>query len=179
MSSMLVRHALKVKDEQTAAKPGNYNSLKCAANNLPFPDLPESIKDAIPNGIVVFFEANRSSLGDRTHTGIDSWIIETSGSFRSERLFILAETNHSIGENPRFWRASEIYVKLSQGQKLDNLEKILDDNKFRVIGTNTSSGEHIVQIRNISPAQLTEAQNYLNSLEIVKSTRFYPWFSSR
>jgi len=66
-SSMLVRHALDVKDEQATKKPGNYNSLHSAVGNVEFPPLPEKVKKAVPNGIVVFYEGNRTSVSNRAN----------------------------------------------------------------------------------------------------------------
>ena len=39
-SSFLVKHALNVKNEQAALKPGNYNSLHSAIGDVKFPPLP-------------------------------------------------------------------------------------------------------------------------------------------
>ena len=55
-SSMLVKHALEVKDEQAAQKPGNYNSQRTAVGNIPFQALPKPVILAIPNGVEVLLE---------------------------------------------------------------------------------------------------------------------------
>jgi len=175
-SSMLVRYALDVKDEQAAQKPGNYNSLHSAVGNVKFPPLPEQVQKAVPNGIVVFFEANRTSLDDWSEEGmVDSWVIETSGSFRSERLFVLAEVNHGPTSQTQFFRASEVYVKLNRSSDRDTLEDRLDENKFYIIGKNSVSSEYIVQVRNFSPSDLDEALRFLQSLPEVNSVRLSPW----
>ena len=175
VSSMLVKHALEVKDEQAAQKPGNYDSLHSAVGGVKFPPLPQSIKQAIPRGIVVFFEGNRTSLCLPEHQKVNSWVIETTGSFRSERLFILAEADIENGGETRFLRASEIYVKLNYLNQEQSFKNLLNDEQYRVIGLNSSSNEYIVQVRKISPTDLIEAEIFLKSLSIVKSTRFPSW----
>ena len=175
ISSMIVRHALSIKEEQSAQRPGNYNSQFSASGNVNFPALPNGIKQAIPNGIVVYFEGNRSSITGRMNDLVDCWVIETSGSFRSERLFILAETDSVSHQKVKFLRSSEIYVTLNDWADEDKLNQKLDSDKFHIIGRNTKSGEYIVQVRNFSPTELDKAKAYLNSLNSVKSTRFVPW----
>ena len=96
---MLVKHALEVKDEQAAQKPGNYDSLHSAVGGVKFPPLPQSIKQAIPRGIVVFFEGNRTSLCLPEHQKVNSWVIET--------VWILPfrKTLHSRrGGHGKWWR---------------------------------------------------------------------------
>ena len=178
-SSFLVKHALNVKNEQAALKPGNYNSLHSAIGDVKFPPLPASVRKAIPHGTVVFFEGNRSSLLNLNQKKVDSWVIETSGSFRSERLFVLAEVEKSINQNTRFFRASEIYVGLYNNELLESFEESLDQKKFRVIGRNSSTGDHIIQVRNFSPTDLDNAALFLNSHSMVKSTRFSHWTPTR
>ena len=76
--------------------------LHSAVGNVEFPPLPEKVKKAIPNGIVVFYEDNRTSVSRDTNHMVNSWVIETSGSFRSERLFVLAEVSASNPEEVKF-----------------------------------------------------------------------------
>jgi len=178
-SSMIVRHALNVKSEQAAQRPGNYKSLQTASGNVDFPALPDPVSRAIPNGIVVYFEGNRSSITGMSSKLVDCWIIETTGSFRSERLFVLAEAESPSHAKINLARATEMYVMLENGYANENLEKLLDEELFKIIGRNSKSKEHIVQIRNFSPTALHEADKFLNSLEIVKSTRFLPWSPAR
>ena len=177
-SSLLVRYALNVKNEQAAQKPGNYDSLHSAVGNIKFPPLPASVKEAIPHGIVVFFEENRTSLVNLPYN-VDSWVIEMSGSFRSERLFILAEVEKSINQTAHFFRASEIYVKLKNNDLLTSFEHSLDETKFRVIGRNSFTDDYILQVRNFSPTNLANAGLFLNSHHMVKKTRFSEWTPSR
>ncbi len=178
-SSMLVKHALEVKDQQTARKPGNYASQQSAVDQVKFPPLPRSIIQSIPNGIVVFFEENRSRLSFSDQAMIDAWIIETSGSFRSERLFILAEVNRTEFQETRFFRASEIYVKLKNEYTEELFNQKLDDEEFRIIGKNSSSDEYIVQVKEISPTDLISSEKLIRSMPMVESTRFPPWIPSR
>ena len=175
VSSMIVRHALNVKEEQSAHRPGNYNSQFSALGNVNFPPLPNGIKQRIPNGIVVYFEGNRSSVSGTINGLVDCWVIETSGSFRSERLFVLAETDSVSHQKVKFLRSSEIYVTLNDWADEDRLIQKLDSDKFRIIGKNTKSGEYIVQVRNFSPTELEQAKVHLKSLNSVKSTRFVTW----
>ena len=115
ISSMLVRYALQKKAEQTEERPGNYQSLKCASGGSPFIQLPNKIREKIPHGIVVHFENNQTITDGNGSKFQRSWIIESAGSFRSERLFVSAE---EICINPdfkdlkdyRFHRASELYI---------------------------------------------------------------------
>ena len=179
VSSMIVRHALNVKSEQTAQRPGNYSSLRTASGNVTFPALPQTIKQAVPNGIVVYFEGNRSSISGLTKELVDCWVIETSGSFRSERLFILAEAEWPSHASTNLIRATEMYVKLENGFTKKYLKEILNNEQFKIIGYNSKSEEYIVQIRNFAPTELIKAEQFLNSLEVVRSTRFLPWFPVR
>ena len=179
ISSMIVRHALDVKSNQAAQRPGNYNSQHSASGNISFSALPDAVTDAIPHGIVVYFEGNRSSVTGMTKELVDCWVIETAGSFRSERLFILAEADKSSQAKIKFSRASEIYVQTKNGYSDQQLEGHLDREKFKIIGRNSRSNEQIVQIRNFSPTELIKADKFLNSLEVVKSTRFSPWSPAR
>jgi hypothetical protein len=178
-SSMLVRHALDVKDEQASQKPGNYNSLRSAVGNVEFPPLPEKVKKAVPNGIVVFYEDNRTSVSRDANQVVNSWVIETSGSFRSERLFVLAEVSASNAEDVKFYRASEIYVALGDAYSWDEFENLLPKEQFRMIGQNSVSSEHIVQIRHFSPTDIALALEQLEKLPQTQSVRPSPWIPSR
>lgn len=179
VSSMLVKHALDVKEEQSAKRPGNYHSMHSAVGNVAFPPLPEAVKRAVPNGIVVFFEANRTSLSESPEKIVSTWVIETSGSFRSERLFVLAEVDHGDLPKIQFFRASEVYVKLNAAHSRESLEDGLDEEKFFIIGQNSASSEYIVQVRNFSPSDLMQAKHFLQSLRCVQSVRLVPWAPMR
>ena len=61
--------------------------LKCAGSEESFPPLPKTITESIPNGVVIFYEANRTSLVQKTDTLIDAWIIETSRFFQVRKTF--------------------------------------------------------------------------------------------
>jgi hypothetical protein len=178
-SSMLVRHALDVKDEQASQKPGNYNSLHSAIGNVEFPPPPEKVKKAVPNGIVVFYEDNRTSVSIDANQLVNSWVIETSGSFRSERLFILAEVSVIDPEDVKFYRASEIYVGLGDTYTWDEFENLLPKEQFRMIGQNSVSSEYIVQIRHFSPSDIALALESLEKLPQTLSVRPSRWIPSR
>ena len=178
-SSMLVRHALDIKSEKTALRPGNYKSLHTAMGNIPFLPLPESVSTAIPSGIVVHYEENRPSLSRSHSDRVNSWVIETTGSFRSERLFILAEQKLGSSSNIQLFRAAEIYIRLKNDNMLDSFKNLLDEDLFYIIGRNHSTDELIVQSRNFSPTDLEKAINFLEATNLVTSTRLYPWVSSR
>ena len=178
-SSMLVRHALDIKKEKTALRPGNYKSLHTAVGNIPFPPLPESVSTAIPSGIVVHYEENRSTLSGSHFNKVNSWVIETTGSFRSERLFILAEQELESASNIQLFRAAEIYIRLRNDNIMDSFENLLDEDLFHIIGRNHSTDELIVQSRNFSPTDLEKAINFLTGTNLVTSTRLPTWVSSR
>lgn len=178
-SSMLVKHALEVKDEQAAQKPGNYNSQRTAVGNIPFQALPKPVILAIPNGVVIHYEENRTSLAEPEAGRVNSWVIETTGSFRSERLFILAEQSVSSVLQARFYRSAEIYLKLTDENTAHVVEEILDEELFRIIGKNNSTGELIVQTKKFSPTDLENAMNFFTSMKFVKHARLSPWVSSR
>ena len=103
-SSMLVRHALKQR-LKTAQRMGAYNLGLTAYDQSKFAELPQKVRDDLPNGIVVFHESEPLS-DPKVGTIKNSWIIETSGSFRSERLFILIENIKGTKEIT-YYRASE------------------------------------------------------------------------
>ena len=178
-SSMLVRHALDIKSEKTALRPGNYKSLHTAAGNIPFPPLPETVSTAVPSGIVIHYEGNRSSLSGSLLNKVNSWVIETTGSFRSERLFILAEQELESASNIQFFRAAEIYTRLKNDNTLESFKKLLDEDVFHIIGRNHSTDELIVQSRNFSPTDLEKAIRFLTATNLVASARLSPWVSSR
>ena len=178
-SSMLVRHALDIKKEKTALRPGNYKSLHTAVGNIPFSPLPESVSTAIPSGIVVHYEENRSSLSGSHFNKVNSWVIETTGSFRSERLFILAEQDLESSSNIQLFRAAEIYIRLRNDNIMNSFENLLDEDLFHIIGRNHSRDELIVQSRNFSPTDLEKAINFLRATNLVTSTRLSPWVSLR
>lgn len=178
-SSMLVRHALDIKSEKTALRPGNYKSLHTAVGNIPFPPLPETVSTAVPSGIVIHYEGNRSSLSGSHLNKVNSWVIETTGSFRSERLFILAEQELESASNIQLFRAAEIYTRLKNDNTLESFKKLLDEDVFHIIGRNHSTDELIVQSRNFSPTDLEKAIRFLTATNLVASTRLPPWVSSR
>jgi len=178
-SSMLVRFALQKKNEQMANLPGNYESLETAVGGKPFPPVPAELGERFPNAVVVHYEGNAS---DRSSTS-GMWVIESAGSFRSERLFILAEesieeVNGSADVEPAFsfFRASEAQVTLHSGVDPDELRAILDKERFQIIGINSRTGDPIVQLRDISPPEIRKAIDDLKSFErVVKAVSLSPF----
>ena len=102
----------------------------------------------------MYYEENRTSLSEPEGKAVNCWVIETQGSFRSERLFVLAEEGNDEAGGIGFFRAAEIYAKLRPGHEEDTLGDFLDEQKYRVIGENSSTAEQIVQVRNLSPNDL-------------------------
>lgn len=152
---------------------GSYDSNVTAIEGLPFPLVPQSLKKALPQGIVLYFETNKSISQPSKGIKTDSWIIESKGSIRSERLFVLAElTQH---EKPVFFRASELYVTTESSVDKSMLAKELPEANFRVLGQNEKTSEFIVQLKEFSPAKL---RNYLDNMpaqySIIKEVRLYP-----
>jgi len=160
VSSMLVRVALQKKNEQMSNLPGNFDSLRTAVGGKPFPSVPTELRERFPNAVVVHYEGNSSGYP----SPVRNWVIESAGSFRSERLFVLVEEstgegNGSSEEEPifRYFRASEAQVTLSPGVKTNDLKAVLAEESFQVIGTNSQNGDLIVQFRDISPPGIRKA----------------------
>ena len=128
---------------------------------------------------MVFYEDNRTSVSRDTNHMVNSWVIETSGSFRSERLFVLAEVSASNPEDVKFYRASEIYAGLDDAYSWDEFENLLPEEQFRIIGQNSVSSEYIVQIRHFSPTDIALALEYLEKLPQTQSVRPSLWIPSR
>lgn len=167
VSSMLVRVALQKKDERMANLPGNYDSQKTAVGGKAFPSVPNELRERFPNAVVVHYEDNASGV----KSSVRNWVIESAGSFRSERLFVLAqettiEENGTLEREPifRYFRASEAQVTLQQGVKANDLEAVLDEESFQVIGTNSQNGNLIVQFRDISPSGIRKSMTELKGL---------------
>ena len=160
VSSMLVRVALQKKNEQMSNLPGNFDSLRTAVGGKPFPSVPAELRERFSNAVVVHYEGNASEQPST----VKNWVIESAGSFRSERLFVLVEESTGEGngtseEEPtfRFFRASEAQVTLKSGVQADDLEAVLDEERFQLIGTNSQNGNPIVQFRDISPPGIRKA----------------------
>ena len=160
VSSMLVRVALQKKNEQMSNLPGNFDSLRTAVGGKPFPSVPTELRERFSNAVVVHYEGNASGHP----SPVKNWVIESAGSFRSERLFVLVEESTGEGngtseEEPpfRFHRASEAQVTLKLGVQADDLKAVLDEERFQVIGTNSQNGNPIVQFRDISPPGIRKA----------------------
>ena len=181
-SSMLVRYALQKKTEQTQERPGNYNSLTCAADGRPFDALPVQIKKKIPHGIVVYFENNQTVTDNSSALHTRTWIIESAGSFRSERLFVSVKqksTQSTFLDGGEFFfhRASELYLKPCPGIKKINLENSLDPEKYKIIGRNSKTDEWILQIKDFSPVGFRNSLQRLKRL--ISTINLSPWISDR
>jgi hypothetical protein len=161
VSSMLVRVALQKKNEQMSNLPGNFDSLRTAVGGKPFPSVPVELGERFSNAVVVYYEGNATGHP----SPVKNWVIESAGSFRSERLFVLVEEestgegNGASEEEPvfRYFRASEAQVTLKSGVETDDLEAVLDEERFQLIGTNSQNGNPIVQFRDISPPGIRKA----------------------
>ena len=158
VSSMLVRVALQKKNEQMSNLPGNFDSLRTAVGGKPFPSVPVELGERFSNAVVVHYEGNATGHP----SPVKNWVIESVGSFRSERLFVLVEESTGKGTSEeqrtlRFFRASEAQVTLKSGVQADDLEAVLDEERFQLIGTNSQTGNPIVQFRDISPRGIRKA----------------------
>ena len=182
VSSMLVRYALDKKDKRLANRPGNYSSLMTAKDAKPFHPVPMEAMERFPNAIVVHYEENATEGPGELPAAKRSWVIETMGSFRSERLFALVAELQEDGsgistESPklRFSRASEAWVELTNGTKPEELEATLDRDRFRVIGENSKTSEIVVQFRDVSPTGIRNAIRELGAFQdIVQRARIVP-----
>ena len=179
VSSMLVRVALQKKNEQMSNLPGNFDSLRTAVGGKPFPSVPAELRERFSNAVVVHYEDNASGHS----SPVKSWVIESAGSFRSERLFVLVKESTGEGSGTseeeaafRFFRASEAQVKLKSGVEADDLKAVLDEERFQVIGTNSQNGNPIVQFRDISPPGIRKAIAELKGFaELVDSASLSPF----
>ena len=185
ISSMLVRYALQKKAQQTMDRPGHYKSLKCGADGSPFHPIPEKIRQKIPHGIVVYYEDNQTIMTQDSRHFLRSWIIESSGSFRSERLFIRAQEfckdkNFEGVKQYLFHRASELYLLPQTGALSSKLENEIDPEQYKIIGENSQTGEWIIQVKDISHQGLRNANTTLSDLkEHVAAIRCIPWVPIR
>ena len=138
------------------------------SNGTPFDPIPEQITDHIPHGIVIYFESNQSNSKWNKSTTEKSWTIESAGSFRSERLFVLAREISSVGNQNSdkqylFHRSSELYLLPNEGATLEQFEKLIDPEEYKVIGENSKSGEWILQIKDFSPTGLRKTKIYFRT----------------
>ena len=172
-SSMLVRYAFNQKEIKAKERPGNYNSGRTAADQKAFPPLPFEAQKALPHGIVVFHDYNQSMLNGSENSS--SWVVETTGNFRSERLFVLVEKNIHSGSIDYF-RASEIYLLLQPKKNAAQLEFYLDESTQRVIGKNSKTHEFIIQIKDIKPVEIRKTlQLFRKNSSLIAKARVAPW----
>ena len=176
-SSMIVRYALKHKENQISGRPGNYESNTSASSQSIIPSLPKDAQKKIPNGIVVYHEFNQSITEDPFAS--NSWVVETSGNFRSERLFILVEQNNQPDSDLRFFRASEIYARLKPAVSKKKLESFLNQDEYRIIGKNSKTDEFIIQIKKIRPSEIRNTLRFFKKeVSIFNDVRVPIWASN-
>jgi len=192
VSSLLFRYALNEKETKIQERPGNFDSNK-TAHGKPFVPLPESVLKKISGGIVVFFDENESISPKHAVSKTPKWVIETTGPFRSERLFILIEQNPAEITDHHFFRASELYVKSRpeldwpekpmellklavQAIKSSSGDSVFTSEAYNVIGTNHKTGEWILQIKDISPSGIRSSLLMLNGLSgLIEQASLCPW----
>ena len=170
---MLVRYAFNQKEIKAKERPGNYDSGRTAADQKAFPPLPLEAQKDLPHGIVVFHDFNQSILNE--NESFSSWVVEITGNFRSERLFVLVEKNNQSGSLDYF-RASEIYLLLQPKKNKAQLEFYLDKDSQRVIGKNSKTHEFIIQIKNIKPKEIRKTlQLFRKNTSLIANARVVPW----
>ena len=172
-SSMLVRFAFNQKEIKAKERPGNYDSGQTAADQKAFPPLPLIAKKDLPHGIVVFHDYNQSILKESENSS--SWVVETTGNFRSERLFVLVEKNIQ-SKSIDYFRASEMYLLLQPKKSKAQLEFYLDESTQRVIGKNSKTHEFIIQIKDIKPTEIRKTlQLFKKNSSLIAKVRVAPW----
>ena len=176
ISSLLFRYAINDKNERASKRPGSYESNMTAVGYHTFPGIPNSIRDAIPHGLVLHYESNFSIFEETSSKNV-CWVIESSGALRSERLFILAELDPS--ETPAFYLASEMYITASENTTFEMLEQQLPEENFRILGQNQRTSEYILQIKEFDPRKFRETLRQLpKKFKSIKQVRPYPWSPS-
>ena len=176
ISSLLFRYAINDKNERASKRPGSYESNMTAVGYHTFPGIPNSIRDAIPHGLVLHYESNFSIFEETSSKNV-CWVIESSGALRSERLFILAELDPS--ETPAFYLASEMYITASENTTFEMLEQQLPEENFRILGQNQRTSEYIIQIKEFDPRKFREVLRQLpKKFKSIKQVRPYPWSPS-
>ena len=176
ISSLLFRYAINDKNERASKRPGSYESNMTAVGYHTFPGIPNSIRDAIPHGLVLHYESNFSIFEETSSKNV-CWVIESSGALRSERLFILAELDPS--ETPAFYLASEMYITASENTTFEMLEQQLPEENFRILGQNQRTSEYILQIKEFDPRKFREVLRQLpKKFKSIKQVRPYPWSPS-
>ena len=176
ISSLLFRYAINDKNERASKRPGSYESNMTAVGDRTFPGIPNSIRDAIPQGLVLHYESNFSIFEETSSKNV-CWVIESSGALRSGRLFILAELDPS--ETPAFYLASEMYITASENTTFEMLEQQLPEENFRILGQNQRTSEYILQIKEFDPRKFREVLRQLpKKFKSIKQVRPYPWSPS-
>ena len=126
---------------------------------------------------MVYHEFNQSITEDPFAS--NSWVVETSGNFRSERLFILVEQNNQPDSDPRYFRASEIYARLKPAVSKKKLESFLNQDEYRIIGKNSKTDEFIIQIKKIRPSEIRNTLRFFKKeVSIFNDVRVPIWASN-
>ena len=174
-SSMLVRYAMQQKTMKSEKRPGNYESQMTAKDKNKFPPLPEEVIKSVRNGVVVYFDYNQS-VGNPPLKSCRSWVLETTGSFRSERLFILVEQNIDLGNSINYYRASELYLSIMEGETEEEITEKLDPRAYRIIGKNSKTNEFILQIRHFSPSDIKKTiEDLPTKIPSINGIRLVRW----
>ena len=178
-SSMLVRYAMNQKDLRSAQRPGNYESGRTAQDQSIFPPLPKEVIQSVRNGIVVYFDCNQSVKNPPLES-CRSWVLETTGSFRSERLFVLVEQSTESVNSIEYFRASELYLTVAKGKTEREMSQALDQSEYRIIGKNSKTEELILQIKKFSPKDIKNTLVDLPAkIPLIESIRAVRWAPSR
>ena len=181
-SSMLFKYAIREKNERSSQRIGSYDSNFTAVLRQKFPPVPKEIRENFPSGLVLYHESNQTLFPDPEAKNEDYWIIETTGAFRSERLFILARIRpHTEKQTEaKFYRASELYFTLSSASDPQELKDFLPENEFRIIGRNSNSEELIIQTKNFTPKRLKEILTQLpEETPIIESIRLVEFVQNK
>ena len=126
---------------------------------------------------MVYHEFNQSITEDPFAS--NSWVVETSGNFRSERLFILVEQNNQPDSDLRYFRASEIYARLKPAVSKKKLESFLNQDEYRIIGKNSKTDEFIIQIKKIRPSEIRNTLRFFKKeVSIFNDVRVPIWASN-
>ena len=182
VSSMLFKYAIREKNERSSQRIGSYDSNFTAVLRQKFPPVPKEIRENFPNGLVLYHESNQTLFPDTESKNEDYWIIETTGAFRSERLFILARIRpHAQKQTEaKFYRASELYFTLSSASDPQELKDFLPENEFRIIGRNSKSEELIIQTKNFTPKRLKEILTKLpKETPVIESIRLVEFVQNK
>ena len=79
-------------------------------------------------------------------------------------------------KNFNFHRASELYLLPCNGVSVEDFEKAIDSDKFKVIGKNSNTGEWILQVKDFSPNGLRNSIKLIREMNtFIAGVRMIPW----